>query len=178
MSTQVERNVGRSTNFCKVVVDIPGIVGGICGKVLGTKAEACFNRWHQPGEELDISNVEGLGVFGQHKLTQDAMFGGHHRGAISPQILLFCGFVLLFWLLVGDLLGAQATVRVPLGLTVGIEAVLHIGLMVILLDKGVDVLVVQRCASPQMWNFRFQVLDGSPKDRLKDQIGNCLEFPP
>ena len=49
--------------------------------------------------------------------------------------------------------------------------------MVILLDKGVDVFVVQRCASPQMWHFRFQVSDGSLKDRLESQIGNCLEFP-
>ena len=54
-------------------VDIPGIEGGIEGRMARPIAEALLGLGHEREEVADVGLIEGLGQFSQDEFTQ---FGG------------------------------------------------------------------------------------------------------
>lgn len=84
MAAQVERDVSGSSDLGKVIIDLPGIEGGIAGEAFGAKAESLFGLGHQLRKELDILYIKRFSMFGEDEFAQLAVLGDDRGSAIAP----------------------------------------------------------------------------------------------
>ncbi|MCZ7571808.1 MAG: hypothetical protein M5U01_24920 [Ardenticatenaceae bacterium] len=82
------RDRGEAPDLGELILDVPGVVGGIEGAVGRMEAQAAGGLIQPLLEGADVARVEGLGLLGEDDLTPVADAGGEEARGIAPEDVL------------------------------------------------------------------------------------------